>query len=176
MRRPFASRIYQIHDPVGPVSTKLAGLAGDEHGAAKRAQRQECQVTLAPERGKGEPMPSKYHNLSNEALADELGRVDAIAKAAEIELRALKDEFKASDGCGFVYVLREGNKTRVNVGSRSGMVRLDQAQTREIGDRPPLIVEGDRLGIVHSEQDIGGCINAHVIDNRAERMVACLYS
>jgi hypothetical protein len=37
------------------------------HGAAKRAQRQRCQVTLAPERGKGEPMPSKYHNLSNEA-------------------------------------------------------------------------------------------------------------
>jgi hypothetical protein len=30
-------------------------------------------------------MASKYHNLSNEALADELGRVDAIAKAAEAE-------------------------------------------------------------------------------------------
>jgi transcription initiation factor TFIIIB Brf1 subunit/transcription initiation factor TFIIB len=30
-----------------------------------------------------------------EALADELGRVDAIAKAAEAELKALKDEFKA---------------------------------------------------------------------------------
>lgn len=25
-------------------------------------------------------MPTKYHNLSNEALADEIGRVDAIAK------------------------------------------------------------------------------------------------
>jgi hypothetical protein len=40
-------------------------------------------------------MASKYHNLSNEALADEIGRVDAIAKAAEAELKALKDEFKA---------------------------------------------------------------------------------
>lgn len=40
-------------------------------------------------------MASKYHNLSNEALADEIGRVDSIAKAAEAELKALKDEFKA---------------------------------------------------------------------------------
>jgi hypothetical protein len=40
-------------------------------------------------------MASKYHNLSNEALADEIGRVDAIAKAAEAELKALKEEFKA---------------------------------------------------------------------------------
>jgi hypothetical protein len=40
-------------------------------------------------------MASKYHNLSNAALADEIGRVDAIAKAAEAELKAFKDEFKA---------------------------------------------------------------------------------
>jgi hypothetical protein len=38
---------------------------------------------------------SRFHNLSDAALADELGRVDAIAKAAEAELKALKDEFKA---------------------------------------------------------------------------------
>jgi hypothetical protein len=38
---------------------------------------------------------SRFHNLSDAALADELGRVDAISKAAETELRALKDEFKA---------------------------------------------------------------------------------
>ena len=30
--------------------------------------------------------PSRFHNLSDAALADELGRVDAIAKAAEAEL------------------------------------------------------------------------------------------
>jgi hypothetical protein len=39
--------------------------------------------------------PSRFHNLSDAALADELGRVDAISKAAEAELKALKDEFKA---------------------------------------------------------------------------------
>jgi hypothetical protein len=40
---------------------------------------------------------SRFHNLSDAALADELGRVDSISKAAEAELKALKDEFKA---CG----------------------------------------------------------------------------
>ena len=39
--------------------------------------------------------PSRFHNLSDAALADELGRVDSIFKAAEAELKALKDEFKA---------------------------------------------------------------------------------
>ena len=38
---------------------------------------------------------SRFHNLFDAALADELGRVDAISKAAETELKALKDEFKA---------------------------------------------------------------------------------
>ena len=42
---------------------------------------------------------SRFHNLSDAALADELGRVDAISKAAEIELKALKDEFKARGLC-----------------------------------------------------------------------------
>jgi hypothetical protein len=39
--------------------------------------------------------PSRFHNLGDAALADELGRVDSIFKAAEAELKALKDEFKA---------------------------------------------------------------------------------
>jgi hypothetical protein len=38
---------------------------------------------------------SRFHNLSDAALADELGRVDSISKAAEAEMKALKDEFKA---------------------------------------------------------------------------------
>ncbi len=37
---------------------------------------------------------TRFHNLSDTALADALGRADAIAKAAEAELTALKDEFK----------------------------------------------------------------------------------
>jgi hypothetical protein len=38
---------------------------------------------------------SRFHNLTDAALADEIGRVDAISKAAEAELTALKAEFKA---------------------------------------------------------------------------------
>ena len=38
---------------------------------------------------------SRFHNLSNEALADALGRADAVLKGAEAETKALKDEFKA---------------------------------------------------------------------------------
>src|SRR6202023_1923428 len=52
--------------------------------------------------------------------------------------------------------------------------RLDQTEAREIGDRPPLIVERDRFGVVHSEQDLDGGINAHVIDKGADCMIACL--
>src|ERR1700683_1999234 len=37
---------------------------------------------------------SRFHNLSNGALADELGHADALLKAAEAECKALKDEFK----------------------------------------------------------------------------------
>jgi hypothetical protein len=38
---------------------------------------------------------SRFHNLSNEALADMLGQADAVLKGAEAECKALKDEFKA---------------------------------------------------------------------------------
>src|SRR5258707_455066 len=38
---------------------------------------------------------SRFHNLSDEALADAIGRADAIVKGAEAALTALKDEFKA---------------------------------------------------------------------------------
>jgi hypothetical protein len=38
---------------------------------------------------------SKFHNLSNEALADAIGNADLAFKAHEAECKALKDEFKA---------------------------------------------------------------------------------
>jgi hypothetical protein len=37
---------------------------------------------------------SRFHNLSNEALADALGHADAVLKGAEAECKAVKDEFK----------------------------------------------------------------------------------
>ena len=36
---------------------------------------------------------NRFHNLSPAQLADEIGRVDAIMKAAEAELKALKATF-----------------------------------------------------------------------------------
>src|ERR1700735_2894452 len=38
---------------------------------------------------------SKFHNLSNEALADAIGNTDLALKAHEAECKALKEEFKA---------------------------------------------------------------------------------
>lgn len=40
------------------------------------------------------PTISRFHNLSNEALADALGHADAVLKGAEAECKTLKDEFK----------------------------------------------------------------------------------
>jgi hypothetical protein len=37
---------------------------------------------------------SRFHNLSDGALADALGHADALLKGAEAECKALKDEFK----------------------------------------------------------------------------------
>ena len=38
--------------------------------------------------------PSRFHNVSNEALADLLGQADDVLKGAESECKLLKDEFK----------------------------------------------------------------------------------
>ena len=45
--------------------------------------------------------PSRFHNVSDEALADLLGQADAVLKGAEAECKLLKDEFK---GRGLVEV------------------------------------------------------------------------
>lgn len=37
---------------------------------------------------------SRFHNLSNETLADMIGQADAVLKGAEAECKLLKDEFK----------------------------------------------------------------------------------
>src|SRR6476619_2564412 len=39
-------------------------------------------------------VPTRFHNLSNSALADTLGHADAVLKGAEAECKALKDEIK----------------------------------------------------------------------------------
>src|SRR5271168_3584384 len=41
----------------------------------------------------------RFHNLSNEALADALGHADTALKGAEAECKSLKDEFKRRGIC-----------------------------------------------------------------------------
>jgi hypothetical protein len=43
------------------------------------------------------PAYSRFHNLTNEPLADAIGNADAVLKGAEAECKALKDEFKQRD-------------------------------------------------------------------------------
>lgn len=38
---------------------------------------------------------NRFHNFSNEALADAIGQADLALKAHEAEVKALKDEFKS---------------------------------------------------------------------------------
>jgi hypothetical protein len=41
------------------------------------------------------PAYSRFHNLSDQALADAMGQADAVLKGAEADCKALKEEFKS---------------------------------------------------------------------------------
>jgi hypothetical protein len=72
---------------------------------------------------------SRFHNISNEALADAIGRADALLKGAEAECKALKEEFKARG-----ILSAEGERFTVN---RSDQIssRLDVAAVKQaLGD------------------------------------------
>jgi hypothetical protein len=65
---------------------------------------------------------SRFHNLSNEALADALGHADAVLKGAEAESKALKDEFKRRgliDAAGEHFAVRASEQIagRLDVGA-----------------------------------------------------------
>jgi hypothetical protein len=63
---------------------------------------------------------SRFHNLSNGALADALGNADASLKGAETECKALKDEIKRrglleATGDGFAIRVSEQISGRLDV-------------------------------------------------------------
>ena len=65
---------------------------------------------------------SRFHNLSDSALADELGHADALLKGAEAECKALKDEFKRRGfaevaGSEFTVTATEQIAGRLDVGA-----------------------------------------------------------
>jgi hypothetical protein len=75
---------------------------------------------------------SKFHNLSNEALADAIGNADAVLKGAEAECEALKDEFKARGvlaAAGERFVTRNaGNHPRGKLRRKATVALTDSAQ------------------------------------------------
>ena len=60
--------------------------------ASRPALTQAKELTHGP--GCFDSTTSRFHNLSNEALADAIGLADAVLKGAEVECQSLKDEFK----------------------------------------------------------------------------------
>ena len=86
---------------------------------------------------------SRFHNLSNEALADALGHADASVKGAEAECKALKDEFKRRGltevaGCIADRELGELSDTAVRI-----VVRFAVGATG--GSRTARLLERERL-------------------------------
>jgi hypothetical protein len=105
-------------------------MSGRQGGCdTEAALTQAKEATMAQADSHNIRTPSRFHNLSNEALADELGRADAVLKGAEAECKAVKDEFKRR---GLLHVT--GNKFTVTATEQvSG--RLDAKAVREfLGD------------------------------------------
>lgn len=76
---------------------------------------------------------SRFHNISDAALADEIGRVDAISKAAEAELKALKDEFKRrglTDVAGDAFAVTATNQIAGRLDAKAVREFLGPAYTR----------------------------------------------
>ena len=72
---------------------------------------------------------NRFHNLTNEMLADAIGSADAMLKGAEAEAKALKDEFKARG----LRVVAGGNFTVTALDQICG--RLDVAAVKTfLGD------------------------------------------
>ena len=72
---------------------------------------------------------SKFHNLSNEALADAIGHAEALLKGAEAECKALKEEFKSRG-------LRRGWRALHNHPFGSGQQPARRYRREEISRRP----------------------------------------
>jgi hypothetical protein len=74
-------------------------------------------------------MPSPFHNLSAEQLADEIGKLDTVIKSQTEQLDALKDEFKRRD------VSAARGDLFVVTASTSTSKRLDTKRLRaDLGD------------------------------------------
>ena len=75
------------------------------------------------------PTTSRFHNLSSGALADALGRADAVLKGAEAECKALKDEIKRR---GLLEATGGSFAIRVSVSGRLDVAAVKQWRRFEV--------------------------------------------
>jgi len=87
-------------------------------------------------------MSSRFHNVSNEVLADMLGAADAKAKAAAAELEALKAELKKRGvlaATGQAYAVTVGEYLQARIDSKKAREilgsRVSEAETVSICSR-----------------------------------------
>jgi hypothetical protein len=101
---------------------------------------------------------SRFHNLTDEALADAIGRADAIVKGAQAELATLKDEFKArglSEVAGDEFAVRPTTRATAwrKVAGNKGAAGVDGQsveRTEQISGRIDTKAVKDLLGARYS--------------------------
>jgi hypothetical protein len=84
---------------------------------------------------------SRFHNFSNEALADAIGHADLALKAHEAECRALKDEFKSrglltAAGEHFTVTRSDQVSSRLDVARSKHSLAIPGASSRRPASRP----------------------------------------
>jgi integrase len=87
------------------------------------------------------PTTSRFHNLSNGALADALGHADAVLKGAEAECKALKDEIRRRsllEAAGDSFA--RAKKTPTTVERILAMAPIASERLADIRDRALLLV------------------------------------
>jgi hypothetical protein len=79
---------------------------------------------------------SRFHNLSNNALADAIGRADAVLKGADAECKSFKEEFKrrgltTAEGEHFTVTRSEQFSHRLERRRREGVLGRGVAALRD---------------------------------------------
>jgi hypothetical protein len=102
--------------------------------------------------------PSPFRRVSNAELADEIGRLDGLAKACEAELKAAKDELKArgvaeATGARFSVTVTKQTANRLDAAALraffgKGIARYETAVTSVVVRIKPAVASLAALGLV----------------------------
>ena len=100
---------------------------------------------------------SRFHNLPDEALADAIGRADAVSKAVEAELKALKDEFKRrglTEVAGDAFTVTATEQIAGRLDAKAVKEYLGEACVGSL--RPRRDDTGDELGRTGLQSEVRG--------------------